>query len=225
MKRISADTPQLGRLPRSYQVTPKVLGRRRTTRHIAGQANDRQAIRGSVRRQPETYLPGRTSPTTSETMTLRRLLMATHNLTKLHQPARHRRGLKKAPRRSHRQNPRGSLTTHPSEQLIRDNLATIRCLAISDSSGSAAIPFASGSAGELAPAYLNCGWCQVQFMAVWLFGSVDALPYLGPRPSVWAVGDEMVDRSFCWSDSGRCVFGGPPRWWVPRALGELAERW
>ncbi len=56
-------------------------------------------------------------------------------------------------------------------------------------------------------------------------GSVDALPYLGPRPLVVAAGDEMVDRSFRWSDCGRSVFRGPPRWaWVPRSLLELAAR-
>ena len=54
-------------------------------------------------------------------------------------------------------------------------------------------------------------------------GSVDALPYLGPRPRAFAAGDLMVDRSFLWSDCGRSVFGGPPRWaWVPRSLRELA---
>ena len=56
-------------------------------------------------------------------------------------------------------------------------------------------------------------------------GSVDALPYLGPRPRVLAAGDLMVDRSFRWSDCGRSVFRGPPRWaWVPRSLLELAAR-
>ena len=56
-------------------------------------------------------------------------------------------------------------------------------------------------------------------------GSVDALPYLGPRLPVVAVGDEMVDRSFRWSDCGRSVFRGPPRLgWVPRSLLELAAR-
>ena len=39
---------------------------------------------------------------------------------------------------------------------------------------------------------------------------LDALPYLGPRLLSVAAGDEMVDRSFLWSDSGRSVFGGPP---------------
>ena len=54
-------------------------------------------------------------------------------------------------------------------------------------------------------------------------GSVDALPYLGPRPRVVAAGDLMVDRSFRWSDCGRSVFRGPPRGaWVPRSLKELA---
>ena len=55
------------------------------------------------------------------------------------------------------------------------------------------------------------------------FGSVDALPYLGPRPRAVAAGDLMVDRSFRWSDCGRSVFRGPPRGaWVPRSLLELA---
>ena len=54
-------------------------------------------------------------------------------------------------------------------------------------------------------------------------GSVDALPYLGPRPRGLAPGDLMVDRSFRWSDCVRSVFGGPPRWaWVLRSLWELA---
>src|SRR5438270_13857062 len=54
-------------------------------------------------------------------------------------------------------------------------------------------------------------------------GSVDALPYLGPRPRAVAAGDLMVDRSFRWSDCGRSVFRGPPRGaWVPRSLLELA---
>lgn len=58
------------------------------------------------------------------------------------------------------------------------------------------------------------------------FGSVDALPYLGTRPPVGVVGDLMVDRSFRWSDCGRCVFRGPPRWaWVPRSLLELVACW
>jgi hypothetical protein len=60
----------------------------------------------------------------------------------------------------------------------------------------------------------------------YLPGSVvllDALPYLGARLPVVAVGDEMVDWSFRWSDCGRSVFRGPPRGaWVPRALRELA---
>src|SRR2546421_7091956 len=56
-------------------------------------------------------------------------------------------------------------------------------------------------------------------------GSVDALPYLGPRPRGLAAGDLMVDRSFRWSDCGRSVFRGPPRGaWVPRSLLELAAR-
>lgn len=60
-------------------------------------------------------------------------------------------------------------------------------------------------------------------MGVWV-GSVDALAYLGPRPRL-AAGDLMVDRSFRWSDCGRSVFRGPPRWaWVPRSLLELAAR-
>lgn len=63
-------------------------------------------------------------------------------------------------------------------------------------------------------------------MGAWLVGSVDALPYLGPRLPLSAVGDEMVDRSFRWIDSGCSVFGGPPRQaWVPRALRELAGSW
>ena len=57
------------------------------------------------------------------------------------------------------------------------------------------------------------------------FGSVDALPYLGPLPLLLAAGDLMVDRSFRWSDCGRSVFRGPPRLgWVPRSLLELAAR-
>ena len=41
----------------------------------------------------------------------------------------------------------------------------------------------------------------------------------------WRPGDLMVDRSFRWSDCGRSVFRGPPRWaWVPRSLLELAAR-
>jgi hypothetical protein len=52
---------------------------------------------------------------------------------------------------------------------------------------------------------------------------VDALPYLGPRLPGLAVGDEMVDRSFLWSDSGCSVFGGSPcRAWVPGPLREPA---
>ena len=61
---------------------------------------------------------------------------------------------------------------------------------------------------------------------------MDALPYLGPRLPVVAVGDEMVavgdemvDRSFRWSDCGRSVFRGPPRLGgAPRSLLELAAR-
>jgi hypothetical protein len=49
-------------------------------------------------------------------------------------------------------------------------------------------------------AYLNDGWCQVMIGCV--VGSMDALSYLGPRLPRSAVGDEMVDRSFWWSDSG-----------------------
>ena len=90
-----------------------------------------------------------------------------------------------------------------------------------------------------APARLLIGarWCcQLPPRLVWMvvgglllvvvwFGSVDALPYLGPRLPVVAVGDEMVDRSLRWSDCGRSVFGGPPRWaWVPGSLLELAAR-
>src|SRR5437868_10400534 len=62
-------------------------------------------------------------------------------------------------------------------------------------------------------------------VAGWGSCSVDALPYLGPRPRLLAAGDLMVDRSFRWSDCGRSVFRGPPRWaWVPRSLLELAAR-
>ena len=57
-------------------------------------------------------------------------------------------------------------------------------------------------------------------------GSVDALPYLGTRLPVVVAGDLMVDWSFRWSDCGRSVFCGPPRWaWVPRSLLELAACW
>ena len=34
-----ADTAQSGRMPRSYQVTPAILGRRRATQQVEGQAN------------------------------------------------------------------------------------------------------------------------------------------------------------------------------------------
>src|SRR5262249_45569125 len=60
-------------------------------------------------------------------------------------------------------------------------------------------------------------------MRVW-GGSVDALVYLGPRAVVGA-GEGMVDGVFVWSEGGRSVCGGPPRWaWVPRSLRELAAR-
>jgi len=58
---------------------------------------------------------------------------------------------------------------------------------------------------------VKCGYVIILLVGRVGFGLLlDALPYLGPRlPSV-AAGDEMVDRSFLWSDSGRSVFGGPP---------------
>src|ERR1700752_2567262 len=85
----------------------------------------------------------------------------------------------------------------------------------------------------------GCGVCLREGVARWVMdwpaegggmvgcvcGSVDALPYLGPRPRAVAAGDLMVDRSFRWSDCGRSVFRGPPRGaWVPRSLLELAAR-
>ena len=53
MKRISADSSHLGRMPRSYQVTPKVLGRRRATQPMPVRPAGRQAVTESARRQPE----------------------------------------------------------------------------------------------------------------------------------------------------------------------------
>ena len=81
----------------------------------------------------------------------------------------------------------------------------------------------SGSAAGSAIAYLSS--FVLSSTSRGGFGSVDALPYLGPRLPVLAAGDEMVDRSFRWSDCGRSVFRGPARFaWVPRSLLELAAR-
>ena len=43
----------LGRMPRSYQVAPKVLGRRRATQPMPVRPAGRQAVTESARRQPE----------------------------------------------------------------------------------------------------------------------------------------------------------------------------
>ena len=70
-KRISGGHTSVGAMPRSYQVTPVVLRRRRATEPKQVRPNGRQAKRESARRRRETYRHGRTSPTTPPTMTLR----------------------------------------------------------------------------------------------------------------------------------------------------------
>src|SRR5438270_9559276 len=70
-KRISGGHTSVGAMPRSYQVTPVVLRRRRATEPKQVRPNGRQAKRESARRRRETYRHGRTSPTTPQTMTLR----------------------------------------------------------------------------------------------------------------------------------------------------------
>jgi hypothetical protein len=52
-----ADTPQSGRLPRSYQVTPAILGRRRTTQRPRVRPHVRQRALESVRRRPRSPSP------------------------------------------------------------------------------------------------------------------------------------------------------------------------
>ena len=72
MKRISADKPHLGRLPRSYQVTPKVLGRRRATQPMRVRPAGRQAVSESARRQPENQPHGSdVTARRSKTLTVR----------------------------------------------------------------------------------------------------------------------------------------------------------
>src|SRR5690349_10771011 len=70
-KWISGGHTSVGAMPRSYQVTPAVLRRRRATEPKQARPNARQAKRESARRRRETYRHGRTSPTTPQTMTLR----------------------------------------------------------------------------------------------------------------------------------------------------------
>src|SRR5690349_3327343 len=62
-KRISGGHTSVGAMPRSYQVTPKVLRRRRATEPKQVRPNGRQAKRESARRRRETYRRNRTSPT------------------------------------------------------------------------------------------------------------------------------------------------------------------
>ena len=45
--------PSLGAMPRSYQVTPKVLGRRRATEAMPVKPDGRRGTRESAHRQPE----------------------------------------------------------------------------------------------------------------------------------------------------------------------------
>jgi hypothetical protein len=60
----SANRPHSGAVPRSYQVTPAVLGRRRATQRFPVRPSGRQAGYGSARCQPETNRSSRTrSPT------------------------------------------------------------------------------------------------------------------------------------------------------------------
>ena len=53
MKRNFGGQPSLGAMPRSYQVTPKVLGRRRATKGIQARPTGRRDTLESARRQPE----------------------------------------------------------------------------------------------------------------------------------------------------------------------------
>jgi hypothetical protein len=72
MKRISADSSHSGRMPRSYQVTPKVLGRRRATQPLQVRPAGRRAVSESARRQPENQPDGSdVTAQTQEKMTVR----------------------------------------------------------------------------------------------------------------------------------------------------------
>ena len=59
-----------------------------------------------------------------------------------------------------------------------------------------------------------------------MVGSVDALPYVGPRLPGLAAGEEMVDRSFL-TERLRplCLWWVVTGSWVPRSLRELAGSW
>jgi hypothetical protein len=70
-KRISGRQTSVGAMPRSYQVTPVILGRRRATEPKQVRPNGRLANRESARRRPKPNQPaGRTEPP-EETISLR----------------------------------------------------------------------------------------------------------------------------------------------------------
>src|SRR5437762_2344579 len=72
MKRISADSSHLGRMPRSYQVTPKVLGRRRATQPLRVRPTADKQSQSQPAASPRTNNSGRTSPPRpKKTMTVR----------------------------------------------------------------------------------------------------------------------------------------------------------
>jgi hypothetical protein len=52
-ERIAGGHISVGAMPRSYQVTPEILGRRRATQHPSVRPAGRQKVNGSARRQPE----------------------------------------------------------------------------------------------------------------------------------------------------------------------------
>jgi hypothetical protein len=54
--------PSLGAMPRSYQVTPKVLGQRWATEAMPVKPDGRRGTRESAHRQPRTNRNDRTTP-------------------------------------------------------------------------------------------------------------------------------------------------------------------
>jgi hypothetical protein len=60
-KRIFGGQPSVGAMPRSYQVTPKVLGRRRATKASVGQINDDTELWSQPAASPRTNRIRRTS--------------------------------------------------------------------------------------------------------------------------------------------------------------------
>jgi len=69
MKRILGGQPSLGAMPRSYQVTPKVLGQRWATEALPVNPDGRLDTRESAHRQPENQ-PQRPDDTAQPTATL-----------------------------------------------------------------------------------------------------------------------------------------------------------